>query len=399
MLSLKDKLGQSGKTTTPRVAKPAASVPGFTELRNELGTCLMREIPLNQQWVLSPTSTTWPLLAHDERLQGFDPSQAVYLDLETNGLYLGAGAFAFLIGLGLVREGKPRLVQLFLRDPRDEKAALMEVTALLNERALVTYNGKCFDWPLLVDRFRFHRLPVPSIGAHLDMLHPARRLYRHDLSRCGLKEVEHHVLGVTREGDIDGELIPAAYNRYLREGYLDEMAAIIHHNALDISSLFDLTLYCGELYHSSSNCHREGELMAVVKSCLQGGDHEKAVLYLNEITNREGRYQAEAWYLSGMLHKKNQNWPQALRCWEKAVMQSNMATSPLIEMAKYYEHKERDYVQAHALAYQALQNALVTKKSREIKDFMYRLQRLQNKLEAYTKEENKWTRTRFQKYN
>ena len=44
---------------------------------------------------------------------------------------------------------------------------------------LVTYNGKTFDAPLIDTRFLFHRLAAPFAGLpHLDLLHPARRLWR-----------------------------------------------------------------------------------------------------------------------------------------------------------------------------------------------------------------------------
>ncbi|MGE5380716.1 MAG: ribonuclease H-like domain-containing protein [Methylocystaceae bacterium] len=398
MLSLKDKLSQVNKSVPPKTAGRAASLPGFTEVQNKFGACLYREIPLEQQVDLPGDNFVWPLLANDDRLNGFDPEHAVYLDLETNGLYLGAGAFAFLIGLGLVREGRPRLVQLFLRDPRDERAALTEAASLLAGAGLVTYNGKCFDWPLLADRYRFHRLSVPAVGPHLDMLHPARRFYRQELTRCGLKEVEHHVLGVMREGDIDGALIPAAYNRYLREGDTSEISTIVDHNALDISSLFNLTLYCGRLYQSNCTCQREGELMAVARSFLQAGAWEQAIVYLNEIASRDGIYQAEAWCLAGIIYKRRQDWPQALQCWEQAVVTSKAAITPLIEMAKYYEHVEHDYVQAHALTYQALQNSRFDLKKKGIKELNYRLQRLQNKLEAAAKEGDDWKTICYQNY-
>lgn len=382
MLSLKDKLGLYHKSETGnRPAPTPAVLPGFSELSNEFGTCLYREISLPTQRELVSAGDHWSLLGHDQRLTDFNPEQAAYLDLETNGLYLGAGAFAFLMGLGLVRNGKPYLFQLFLRDPRDERAALMEAAERLQGRSLVTYNGKCFDWPLLVDRFRFHRLPVPVVGSHLDMLFPARRLYRQDLSRCGLKEVEHHVLGVTRIGDIDGALIPAAYNRFLREGYSEEISVIIDHNALDICSLFELTLYCGNLYIDNCFCQREGELMGVVRSCLQAGNYEQARRYLPALVEQRGRCQAEGFYLLGMISKREQDWKQALYWWEQAAMSSPLATTPLVEMAKYYEHIEHDWVQAHALTYQAIQNAMQLKKQVEIKALAQRISRLNRKME------------------
>ena len=45
--------------------------------------------------------------------------------------------------------------------------------------ALCTYNGRTFDVPLVETRFMFHRVPCPLDGVpHLDMLHPARRMWR-----------------------------------------------------------------------------------------------------------------------------------------------------------------------------------------------------------------------------
>ena len=44
---------------------------------------------------------------------------------------------------------------------------------------VVTYNGKTFDLPLIETRYLFHRLETPFAGLpHVDMLHPARRLWR-----------------------------------------------------------------------------------------------------------------------------------------------------------------------------------------------------------------------------
>jgi uncharacterized protein YprB with RNaseH-like and TPR domain len=74
---------------------------------------------------------------------------------------------------------------------------------------LVTYNGRCFDIPLLITRFisnrrrdRLARLP------HLDLLYPVRQLWKLKYGDCSLANIEKQVLGVRREGDIPGEEIP-----------------------------------------------------------------------------------------------------------------------------------------------------------------------------------------------
>lgn len=139
--------------------------------------------------------------------------------------------------------------------------------------------------------------------------------------------------------------------------------------------------------------------MAVARSFWQAGDLEQAMRFFMEVISRKGTYQAEAWYLSGLIFKRRQDWHQALQCWEQSVVTSKAATTSLIEMAKYYEHVEHDYVQAHALTYQALQNSRYDLRKKGIKELNHRLQRLQNKLEATAKEGEEWISTSCQNCN
>lgn len=171
------------------------------------------------------------------------PRDAMFLDLETCGL---AGSMVFLIGL--VRHDGESLVveQLLARNYAEEQAILV---ALLRRAAeatlLVTFNGKSFDWPLVQYRSTYHRIAAgdsASSLAHVDVLHHARRRWRERLPDCRLQTLERFLCRRHRSGDIPGREIPEAYRQYVATGRVDQMQAILHHNALDLITLVELSM-------------------------------------------------------------------------------------------------------------------------------------------------------------
>ncbi len=168
-----------------------------------------------------------------------DPSRLVFLDTETTGLIGSGDVCAFMIGLGTA-EGTGFVVrQFFLRDSCEEKAALAALAEALDAReGLVTFNGKTFDVPLLETRYALWRLPSPfSRLIHLDLLHPARQIWKLRLGSCHLTHLETEILGISRDGDVPGSEIPGIYFDYLRTGDPCGLEAVFFHNALDIISL------------------------------------------------------------------------------------------------------------------------------------------------------------------
>lgn len=101
--------------------------------------------------------------------------------------------------------------QYLMRDYHEEAAMLFDLYQLIKQfDAIVTFNGKCFDWPLLRDRFTLARFePLRKNYIHLDLLHAARRLWRDSLPSCSLDSLEAFVLKVARERDIPGSEIPS----------------------------------------------------------------------------------------------------------------------------------------------------------------------------------------------
>jgi len=173
-----------------------------------------------------------------------DPAKLVYLDTETTGLAGGTGTCAFLIGIGALEGSQFVLRQYFLRDYPEEKAVLAALAeALSRYEGIVTFNGKTFDLPLLETRYTLARMKAPFGGMiHLDLLHPARRLWKLRLASCELTNLERAILGIARDGDVPGSEIPQIYFDYLRTGNAQHLQPVFFHNALDMVTLAALAV-------------------------------------------------------------------------------------------------------------------------------------------------------------
>lgn len=146
------------------------------------------------------------------------PQRWAFLDTETTGLAGGAGTYAFLIGVGLITPAGFHIRQFFMREFAEETSLLVGLAEYLKQfDVLITYNGKTYDQPLLETRYRMVRARPPFAGMqHLDLLCGARRLWKLRFDSCRLIDLENQILGVERDGDLPGELIPYVYFEYLR---------------------------------------------------------------------------------------------------------------------------------------------------------------------------------------
>ncbi|MEW6283120.1 MAG: ribonuclease H-like domain-containing protein, partial [Candidatus Eremiobacterota bacterium] len=181
-------------------------------------------------------------------LEDLEPSRVVFLDTETTGLAGGTGTYAFLIGLGWLEPERVVVEQLMLRDFAEE-AALLDYLARRLARCggLVSFNGKSFDVQLLQTRFvmkrvRFGLEEVP----HLDLLHPCRRVWGACFDDCRLQTLEEKLLGVQRSGDVPGWLIPRLFFNFLRSRNLRPLERVLDHNKRDVLALMGLV---GALRH------------------------------------------------------------------------------------------------------------------------------------------------------
>ena len=175
-------------------------------------------------------------------------SRLLHFDTETTGLAGGTGTRAFMIGAADWQGDALRVRQLFITTMGAE-AAMLECFAgwLHPDTTLVSYNGRCYDAPLLATRYRLARMRNPLDGlAHADLLFATRRRFRGVWENCRLATIERRWLGVEREDDLPGSEAPRAWLDYLRGGDARDLRRVVAHNDQDLRSLGELLLRLAE---------------------------------------------------------------------------------------------------------------------------------------------------------
>ncbi len=289
-------------------------------------------------------------------------SDLAFLDTETTGLAGGAGTLVFLIGVGRFLDGDFVLRQYFLRDPAQESGMLEALMSDLEHAAgFVTFNGRAFDLPLLEMRYVVglrHRMQLTG-WPHLDLLHPARRLWRRELPDCRLSTLERRVLGVRRtEEDVPGSEIPGMYLDYLRSGDAKPLQRVVYHNEMDVLSLVGLTSQVLARHRPSDPQELSGgEALAVGRWHDAAGRRSQAerayqVALRNQEAGDEVRIEALR-RLSTQL-KRQERYEEAIAVWLEWHERAEDDPRPCVELAKCYEWKVGDLDEALRWAKQAL---------------------------------------------
>ncbi len=310
------------------------------------------------------------------------PLKWAFLDTETTGLAGGTGTYAFLIGVGAIEQGGFRLRQFFMRDYGEEPSLLWRLSEHLAQfDVLITYNGKAYDQPLLETRFRMARARHPfDRMEHLDLLFGARRLWKLRLESCRLVDLENRVLGVEREGDLPGEMIPYCYFEFLRTKQAFRLVPIFHHNAIDILSLACLTAIVPFAFRSPEDAAlRHGaDFLGLARWLLHAGRTDEALRLFRRavdlglpdsllfrtlwdialIDKRAGREDAALAVVSELAGSRNP--------WQARALE---------ELAKHYEHRERNYAMALEMTRQALALSDVPEIRRRERRLVQRLSR------------------------
>ena len=287
-----------------------------------------------------------------------NPSKWLFLDTETTGLAGGTGTYAFLVGLAWWDAGGLQVEQFFMRDFTEEYSILFELSARVAERpVLVTFNGKSFDWPLLENRFAMTRtITVPSLAAHLDMLHPARALWKLRLGSVRLVQLERGVLdlrqlGWHRDVDVASALIPQFYFDYLRGGPREPLAAVVKHNQLDLRGLAALFGKINamlsephgilheceslDLFGLSRFLQRRGEPARAQAACAQA----LAIGLPPEVHPKALRELA-------LLAKRHGDHDRAAKIWEEMIVSSNDEVQACEQLAIHYERRAKNISRA-----------------------------------------------------
>jgi uncharacterized protein YprB with RNaseH-like and TPR domain len=348
-------------------ARPAARRPGPVglppgdELATPFGAAFRIDTPYPLDHVhgssaLANVLDCEPVLAAEvvrqPKLADATFERMAFLDTETTGLAGGAGTLVFLVGVGTFEGDAFRLRQYFLRDPSEEPGMLSALQDDLEAiKGFVTFNGQTFDVPLLEMRYRVGlRQDWPLTGwPQLDLLHPARRLWRRSLPDCSLGTIEREVLGVSRsEEDVPGSLIPAMYLEYLRTGDASDMARVLYHNAVDILSLVGLTSLILDRHRlqDPAGLSAAEALGLAVWHQTSGRTGEAESAWQAAVSADERAIKLEALRRYGAHLKSRGRRGEALSGWQTWHQLAPDDPTPCIELAKYYEWETGDLEEA-----------------------------------------------------
>jgi len=339
----------------------------------------------------------------------------VFFDLETTGLSGGAGTQVFLVGCGSFEADAGFVTRQFLLTRIADERPMLGVVAdeLARAGALVSFNGKSFDAPVLETRYLFHRLPSTFRELpHVDVLHPARRFWKvrtgevggsrslgarpsgarafqaSDADSCSLVALEKQLLGVRRCGDVAGFEIPARYFRFVRSGDPRPLAAVLEHNRLDLltlaaltARLFHVTLHGPDAAGDAREALALGHVYMRADLVSRALDAYSRAVEMTERGIVSQVVRIESLRALALTHRRARQYAAAAACWRRLLAAPGcpppVAREATEALAVHHEHRERDLEAAKAFALQSLEVDAQPAWTRAVQ---HRLARLDRKL-------------------
>ena len=262
----------------------------------------------------------------------------LFIDTETTGLAGGTGTVAFVLGLARMEDDVVHVRQYFLTSFTAEPAMLTQALAWMRGAShLVSFNGKSFDIPLLVTRYRLARIETTLSGfPHIDLLHRTRAAFRRNWPDCRLQTAEQYLLKFYRHDDMPGYLIPQLWADLLRRGETRGLRGIIEHNGTDVLSLIALASVLGRAYAKPGQ--RYADPLGIARAHRRAGDDATALLHLRD--HGETLVDDAQLELAGLYARSGQ-WEAAVPIWE--LLAARGVARAMERLAKYCEHRQRDF--------------------------------------------------------
>jgi uncharacterized protein YprB with RNaseH-like and TPR domain len=313
----------------------------------------------------------------------------LFIDTETTGLAGGTGTYAFLVGTGAFETGGADgdgfvVTQYFMRDLDEEPALLAALApALARATAIVSFNGAGFDLPLLETRFVLARRRWPATLPHLDLLRPARRVWTACMPDCRLTTLERDVLGLVREDDVYGSLIPALYFEFLRSRRAGPLVRVFAHNRDDVLSLAVLLGWFSEALGGTPTL--AAPEWAGIGRLWEPVDLDRALACYRRALEAglTGDYAHWVRLRLAWWEKRSARWEAACALWEAAARHGVFDPRPWEELAKFHEHRRRDFAAARLVVSAALDVARSAGVAgRVVEAFTHRLGRIDRRLTA-----------------
>lgn len=378
MRSLRERLNQI-------VAEPKKNAVPQPERLTTLFFCREHVVPIAEVGDIEHT-TLEEIKACDPMFEGtqWGLDKLLLIDTETTGLSGGAGTLAFEIGVGFFTADGLVIRQFVMRDYNEEAAMLAALEEIIRSRSIViSFNGKGFDVPLIESRMTMHRIRS-NIGhyPHFDLLHVCRRIYKLRLKHCNLSALEEAVLGQTRKQDLPGAEVPARYFEYLKTREFALLEDVLSHNLMDVKSLASLTGHVCAAFRAPEQLAFAEDVFSIGKTLMRGGHIQKARGCFKILGHSSMSAQAHMHLATG--YKREKAWSETAEICRQMIACGEGGAWPHIELAKYYEHIERDPGQALLYAKRALMHILNREAIRgadekELQNIRRRIARLQRK--------------------
>jgi hypothetical protein len=233
-------------------------------------------------------------------------------------------------------------------------------------------------------------MPLALDGVpHVDMLPPARRLWRDAAERaertCRLASLEALLCGVIRVGDVPGMEIPQRYFEYVRHGNARLLEPVLYHNRMDLLSLAALTARAQRLVRDGADAAvGPAECLSLGRLLERRGDRVEAErCYRRTIADVAASHdeREQARHALALLLRRERRHGEAAGVWQQLVS-AGVGRTPAIRdaveaLAIHHEHRERNLERARTLALRALH----TERDPRRRDAVsYRLARIDRKL-------------------
>jgi hypothetical protein len=254
--------------------------------------------------------------------------------------------------------------QHLMISPADERDMLRAVAdELRSAGALVSFNGKSFDAPVLETRYLFHRLAWPAGGlTHVDALHPSRHLWG-DAGGCSLTTLEAQVLGAPRAADVSGVEIPARYFQFLRTGDARPLGAVLEHNRRDLLSLAALTSRLLALLAAGPSASRNAQEAVGLgrlyrRAGLASRAHDAFARALDLTAKQQSPLRTAALHSLALCERQARRYDDAAARWQALV--DDDECPPLVRreaveaLAIHNEHRARNLPAARSFALMSL---------------------------------------------
>jgi hypothetical protein len=234
---------------------------------------------------------------------------------------------------------------------------------------------------------------VPELAAHLDLLHPARAVWKLRLGSVRLMELERHVLDAQRLGwdradDVPSNMIPQFYFDYLRGRSVAPLAGVVRHNRNDLRGLAALFAKLNELLGNEQHGKENDglDLFGLSRFLQRRGEAqraESACSAARELGLPIPLDLQAQWELARMAKRRGQH-ERAAEIWQELTRDEDWCAAACEELAIYHQRRSKNLKLAIGFARTGLQHLRrrsVAKKFAETRSSeLRRAERLQKRI-------------------